>query len=135
MSKRIGLSLIALSAALVIDFSSATAQTRSSGNWGGRTYNNPAQPANPFNGNQPQQEYPSNAYQQQQGYSNGFQGQQAPQGYGTYSYPRGNSYAAPGYGSYGPRYGGGYERPTWREQRWRERMWRERNRYRGSGGW
>src|SRR6266498_410615 len=126
VSRRFGLPLIALATALIANFSPATAQTHSGGNWSGRTYNNPMQSANPFNGNQPQQDYPSDAYHQQQGYTNGYQGRRLSQGNGLYSYPRGNSYTAPGYTSYGIRSGGWYEQRPWRERMWRERMWHER---------
>ena len=118
MSKRFGLSMIALGAALVLTVSGATAQTRSGGNWSGRNNDNYQQQQQP----QPQQQQ---QWQPQQQQPQQWQPQQQqPQRFG---YSGGNSYATPDRGAYG----GGYERRGWRERMWRERMWRERSRRRG----
>jgi hypothetical protein len=135
MSRKLGISLAAAAAILAIGSLPAMAQTRSGGNRGGQAYNNPPQPASPFDGNQAQPGYPPEGYQQQPGYSNGHQDRRGPQNYGgSYSDPRGNSYASPDYRSYGPSYRGWNQKRAWRERMWRERMWRERNRYRGAWG-
>jgi hypothetical protein len=153
MFRRFGVSLIAAGAALILNVSAVTAQTRSGGNWGGRN-GNTAQPSYPLSGNQPQpsangyqaqqgtggynnprgnyngpqQQYAPNTGSQQRGYSNGYQ---AGQGSYGYDYSRGNSYAAPDYRSYEPRYRESYESRPRRERRWREHMWRERSQRRG----
>ncbi len=63
MSKRFGIPLIALGAALILDISAATAQTRSGGSWGGRNNNNAGQPVYPMNSNPQQQQNYSNPQQ------------------------------------------------------------------------
>jgi hypothetical protein len=140
MFRKVGVLMIAFGAALILNISAATAQTRSGGSWSGRTGNNTtAQPSYPLNNNQTQaqQQYAPNMYQsqqqyapnsggwQQRGYSNGYEARQSAPAYG-YSYSRGNSYSAPDYRSDEPRYSREYER-----RGWRERMWRERRRHHG----
>ena len=82
MFRRFGVPFIALGAALILNLSPMTAQTRSGGNWGGRNGNNTAQPSYPLSGNQPQpqQQYSTNVDSQQRRYSNGYQAQQGTGG-------------------------------------------------------
>src|SRR4051812_23622945 len=90
MFRRFGVSFIALGAALILNVSGVTAQTRSGGNWGGRNGNNTAQPSYPLSGNQPQSS--ANVDSQQRRYSNGYQAQQGTGGYdnsrGNYNVPQ-----------------------------------------------
>jgi hypothetical protein len=152
MFRRFGVSFVALGAALILNFSPATAQTRSGGNWGGRNGNNTAQPSYPLSGSQPQpqQQYSPNVDSQQRRNSNGYQAQQGAGGYNnsrgynapqqqyapnTGSQQRGysNGYQS-GQGSYGYDYsrGNSYAAPDYRsyEPRYRgsyeSRPWRER---------
>src|ERR1041384_3335109 len=82
MFRRFGVPFIALGAALILNLSPVTAQTRSGGNWGGRTGNNTMQPSYPLGGiqPQPQQQYSPNIDSQQRRYSNGYQAQQGTSG-------------------------------------------------------